>query len=421
MVLLLLGPASNLVLRGGTGYCFFLLLALAVYMAVIYRRVPAYFTPLRDYGWYTVGMLAFVMAIALQQLVMGYWQPRQLDATSRFALALLIFLMLRQMPSSALRFVGWGCAMGALGAAALAVINHPPGGWNNIVRLNNYYTNAIPFGDMALLLAFLSATTLGLDRPGDRVALAAKLLALAAGSLASYLSGTRGGWLAIPAFMILVCVQYRWLSRRKHMLAAALAVVVLLGALLATHGIQGRLAEVHTDFTLLRHGETDTPTGIRLELWKASWRLFASHPVYGIGEEHLTGALAQMAARGEVGPWIVNARAHSDFFSTLAELGAVGVGCLFLLYWGMWIYFWRNRHADDRIVRAAAYSGLVASAGTVVFGLTIDVLVPIMETALLALLTASFLALIDARKRELTGSGQSAACGRSTVSVGSRS
>jgi O-antigen ligase len=42
------------------------------------------------------------------------------------------------------------------------------------------------------------------------------------------------------------------------------------------------------------------------------------------------------------------------------------------------------------------------SFSTIVFGLTIDVLVPVMVTSLLALLSAAFLAVIDARKRELS-------------------
>ncbi|HZZ01314.1 MAG TPA: polymerase, partial [Paraburkholderia sp.] len=74
------------------------------------------------------------------------------------------------------------------------------------------------------------------------------------------------------------------------------------------------------------------------------------------------------------------------------------------LYFSLSVYFWRHRHANDPAIRAAAYSGLAVSFSTVVFGLTIDVLVPVMVTALLALLSATFLAIIDSRKGELSSS-----------------
>ena len=134
--------------------------------------------------------------------------------------------------------------------------------------------------------------------------------------------------------------------------------------------------------------------------------IFEHHPVYGIGKGHLVNELGAMAKRGEVKNEIVNERAHSDFFSTLAEMGAVGVACLLLFYHGMSVYFWRHRRSSDPAIRAASYAGLAVATSTVIFGLTIDVLVPIMVTVLLALLVATFLAVIDSRKRELQQSGE---------------
>jgi O-antigen ligase len=141
--------------------------------------------------------------------------------------------------------------------------------------------------------------------------------------------------------------------------------------------------------------------GLRLQLWNASRLIFIHHPVYGIGKGHLVDQLGVMAKRGEVKAEIVNERAHSDFFSTLAEMGAIGVACLLLFYYGISVYFWRHRRSTDPAIRAASYAGLAVATSTVIFGLTIDVLVPIMVTVLLALLVATLLAVVDARTREL--------------------
>jgi O-antigen ligase len=399
--LLFLAPAVNLTWRGGTGYCFFLILALALGAAVVNRRMPGYFSALRTYRWFTVGMLVFVVAIGVQQLLFGYWLPRQFDALSRFVLALPVFLLLRQLPSRNLRMVGWGCAVGALAVGVWAVLDQPAGGWTDANRLNNSYTNAIPFGDTALLLAFLSVFTLGWDNPRDWRVLVPRLLALAAGGYASYLSGTRGAWLAVPVFVVLLGMQYQWFARRKRLLAATLVIVIAAGALSSTERVQKRLFEVTNDFSMMHQGEDATSVGLRLQLWDASRMIFAEHPIYGIGKGHLVDELGVLAKRGEVKAEIVNERAHSDFFSTLAEMGVIGVASLLLFYFGMSVYFWRNRRSTDPAIRAASYSGLAVAISTVIFGLTIDVLVPIMVTVLLALLVATLLAIVDARKREL--------------------
>jgi O-antigen ligase len=399
--LLFLAPAVNLIWRGGTGYCFFALLALALGAAVVNRRMPGYFSALRTYRWFTVGMLALVVGIGVQQLVLGYWLPRQFDALSRFVLALPVFLLLRQLPSRNLRMIGWGCAVGALAVGIWAIVDQPPGGWTDAKRLDNSYTNAIPFGDTALLLAFLSVFTLGWDNPRDWRVLLPRLLALVSGGYASYLSGTRGGWLAVPMFVALLGMQYQWFAHKKRLLIATLAIVVVTGALLSTERIHKRLYEVSNDVSMMHRGEDYTAVGLRLQLWNASRLIFMQHPVYGIGKGHLVDELGLMAKRGEVKAEIVNERAHSDFFSTLAEMGAIGVICLLLFYNGISVYFWRHRRSTDPAIRAASYSGLAVATSTIIFGLTIDVLVPIMVTVLLALLVATLLAVVDARKREL--------------------
>jgi O-antigen ligase len=416
--LLFLAPAVNLTWRGGTGYCFFIILALALGAAIVNRRTPGYFSGLRTYRWFTIGMLAFVVAIGVQQLLFGYWLPRQFDALSRFVLALPIFLLLRQLPSRNLRMLGWGCAVGALAVGAWAILDQPAGGWTDANRLNNSYTNAIPFGDTALLLAFLSVFTLGWDNPRDWRVLLPRLLALVAGGYASYLSGTRGAWLAVPVFVVLLGMQYQWFARRKRLLAATVAIVIVAGAVLSTERVQKRLFEVTNDFSMMHQGEDATSVGLRLQLWDASRMIFAQHPVFGVGKGHLVDELGLLAKRGQVKGEIVNERAHSDFFSTLAEMGVIGVMCLLLFYFGISVYFWRNRRSIDPAIRAASYSGLAVATSTVIFGLTIDVLVPIMVTVLLALLVATLLAIVDARKRELLTAQRAASqSARRTVSV----
>jgi len=406
--MVLLAPATTLIVRGGTGYCFFLLLAIALF--------AGFSKPFRlkggllvtAYPWYTAAMLCFMVYLPLQQAIEGYYLPREFDGLSRLALSLPIFLLLVNLPVRYLKALGWGCALGAIGAGLWAVDSNLHMTINDLNRLGNDYTNPIPYGNTALLLGFLSVMTMRWDDYPSvlvkRVGIAIKLLGLAGGVYASYLSGTRGGWLAIPLFLVLCSLNFGWIRRRRHWLAALLVAVVAMSALLASPLGRERVMATRSDLVMLSEGSGAYKSiGARLQLWRASIHLFEAHPLLGPGKGHLEASLKEMANPGEVPGFIVNQRAHSEFFSTISELGAVGVVCLALLYFGPLLYFVRYRKSPQRDVSTAAYCGIAVSGSVIIFGLSIDVFTVVMSTALIALFWAVLLAVITHDTRQPQG------------------
>ena len=398
---LFLAPTLVLALRGGAGYCYFALLALSLGAAVVHRHEPHYFAPLRRYRGFTIAMLAFPCVIVIQQLVGHFYIPRQFEALSRFMFILPVFVVLCRLSSRQLRALGWGCTAGAILAGAWAAWNALTTGLTDTDRLSNSFTNAIPFGDTALLLAFLSLITLGWDGRRGGLVLTVKVLGLLAGGYASYLSGTRGGWLAVPVFIVLLGLQFHWHTHWKRILLALAVILLAAAALFSTSHVEQRVDAATADFVALEHGNTDTAVGLRLQLWQASWRLYTEHPVFGVGKGHLERALSELASRGQATTAIINERAHSDFFSTIAEMGTLGLLCLLLFYGGAMAEFRRARRSPDPATATACHAGLAVVMSTIVYGLTIDVLVPVMNTTLLAILLAGFLAMVEARRREM--------------------
>jgi O-antigen ligase len=403
--MVLLAPASTLVVRGGTGYCFFVLLAIALFAGFSKPFRLKGSLLVSAYPMYTVAMLCFMVYLPLQQSFEGYWLPREFDGLSRFALGLPIFLLLVNVPIKYLKALGWGCALGALGAGVWAVDSAIHMTVTDLNRLGNDFTNPIPYGNTALLLGFLSVMTIRWDDYPNalarRAGIALKLFGLVAGVYASYLSGTRGGWLAIPLFLILCSLNFGWVKQARHWLTACVVVLLAMTALLASPMGRDRVIATHDDLVRLAQGNAapDTSIGARLQLWRASVHLFEAHPAMGVGKGHLEGNLKVMADAGEISPLIVNQRAHSEFFSTIAEQGAAGVVCLLLLYVGPLVYFLRYRRSPHRDVSTAAYCGIAVSGSVIIFGLSIDVLTVVMSTALISLLWAVLLAIIthDAR------------------------
>ncbi|MGF6779081.1 O-antigen ligase [Paraburkholderia sp. GAS334] len=393
-VLLFLAPATILTFRGGAGYCFVLLMLIGIGKLVAARGNREYTAPLRQYPFYVWSMVAFAIALPLQQIVEHYYFPQQFDAMSRFILSLPIFLLLCTVSTSSLAMVGWGCAAGALGVGGWALISGMDASWSDLHRLGNSFTNPIPFGNTALLLGFLSVLSIRWDMSYRRIAIVVKAVALIAGCYASYLSGTRGGWLALPLLVWLTAANFGWTRRRMRLLAIFSVLVVCAAGLLSTQVVRQRLTDTSSDFAKLEQGDADSSIGQRLQLWRASTELFEKNPIFGVGKGHLKRSLKSLADAGQASQVIVNDRAHSEFFSTIAELGVVGVVCLLLVYFGPMLYFLRNCKSTDSTVSTAAYCGLAITGSVIIFGFSIDVFSLVMNVSLVALLWATMMAII---------------------------
>jgi O-antigen ligase len=348
------------------------------------------------------GLVSMPCVVLFQIVVVRTGKFPELDPLLRLGLAVPIFFFLSSLSSRHLRLVQWGFVAGAIAVGVWAIYAHafiPK--WAPPARLGNSFTNPIPFGDTALLLGALSIASLTRgQRPGN-VELVVKLVACSAGLYASYVSGTRGGWIAIPVLIWATANSRHWLNSMRARLAFACLLFASAAAFACTSIVWDRFEAFHSDVRQIEVGNLDSSTGERLELWRASVVLFERHPVLGVGRGRLESSLRTLAEHGETSPVIVNGRAHSDFFSALAETGIVGVAALLLLYIGTLGSFWRNRRSTDPEIATAASLGIGLVGSTILFGLTIDVFTLVMNAAFFALTAATLLAWIEARKREL--------------------
>lgn len=398
----ILSPALILSLKGGAGYCYFVVFALSlVYLGNAENRRNAA-ELYRKYRSLVFALLALPCIVLFQILVLRDGTFPALDPLLRLALVIPGFFYLASLPSRQLRQVQWGFAIGGLGTGAWVIyqLTHP-GIAYGIDRVGNTFTNPIPFGDTALILGFLSIASIRRGRDATLFEILIKTAALLAGCYASYLSGARGGWIALPFLIWAAAGGRHWLASVKARVALGVAVLVCIGALAGTSVVRERVSAFGTDIAAMKQGNVDTSTGIRFSLWRAATQLYKEHPVLGVGRGSLERELRAKAQRGEVPAIIVNGRAHSEFFSVLAEMGSAGIAALLFLYASTFMPFWRNRASTDPEIATASYLGLAMVGGTIIFGLTIDVLTLVMNAAFFALTVATLLAWIEARKREL--------------------
>ena len=195
--------------------------------------------------------------------------------------------------------------------------------------------------------------------------------------MALVLSNSRGGILAMLV-QIVSAVLLLTSRMQATVLRAALLVVLVAGVLSGTLWVGGdRLASNFENATSeLNAGEASMRAGVsRNEIWRATLKMFASHPVTGVG---LGGYWIGITAYHDASGLMTPQEAHNDYLELLSSGGLVGLAI------GIWFAFMVIRAARanlamhtgyTRALRLGAILGIigVAAHSLVDFGLHIMV------------------------------------------------
>jgi O-antigen ligase len=338
----------------------------------------------------------FSIAVALMGLVwllridIDWGQPLNIDAFGRiakYALALIAVTAVCRVPPS-MDWLKLGCWTGAWFAGLTAAWQiHVQG-----LERASGYTNAIQFGDIAVLLAVWSWLWW---RHADGVV--AKLFAsgaIVAGAYAALASGTRGGWIVAPVLIFLVWLisaprrpssqkmltsgYSRWSYR-----ASVLLMILVFASVTWTKRdyIIQRFSDAYLEFSQYQKRETsDTSVGTRLALWSQAWILGQQRPWIGWSETGYKSEKQRLAADG-VYPAHLDAfgHAHNEWLDLWAKGGIVGVTTLAIFYATPLIIYVRARRSERKLherYNAPPDSGTTTACGIVLiigfigFGMT---------------------------------------------------
>lgn len=327
----------------------------------------------RSVRWLGVSMATPLVAVFLSEAWNRHWVGSALDSPARFLLAVPLFMALRRAPLAWFRWMEWSFALGAVGALTIQLFQPDPFGGG---RLSSPFLNPIHFGDIALVLGMLSGLSLDWWHRDSMVTRALKVIGLMAGLASSLLSGARGGWLAIPLVLLLIAYVFgreQWTWRRIAMGCAV--VVALIGMSTQLSVVKIRLGMVGTDLVQYEQGQTDTSTGIRVQLYKAALRLVPQHPVFGLGPNGFADSMPALALAGALTPVAAEygkGEVHNQLLHYAANFGLVGALALLSIYIVPGVVFWRALKSPDRVVRRAGLMGLVFVIAFWVFGLTVE-------------------------------------------------
>jgi O-antigen ligase len=358
-------PLLSLVTLFGVSLVSFLFLGSALILFKPCRAALARHWP--QVRWVVLAFLLYFLFVLACALLRGaHMNTVEKPARMFFAVSALAAVLAARPPR---RMLWWGVVAGAL--AALPFI-----AWQRIVLgidRPGGLINAITFGDLALLLALLAlAGAIDMRRDARQAALAWS--GVLAGLLASVLTGTRGGWLALVLAALVLLRHARALdSRRVRVLAGAGMLLLAAGWFAPSYGMGERFAEgLSNARTWYQDGTVWTNVGTRLELWKGAAMLIAERPLLGRDFADCLARLADYARDGRLDPMVLTLpHLHNDGLQALATGGLVG----FVIWAGILaaplVFFLRQLGRDARAPQfAAALAGVLVVTSYVSFGLT---------------------------------------------------
>lgn len=364
-------PIVALLTRAGSTVCFYALFAISLCMIVVRQEPTGMIFPqfLKKYWLLNLTMVGMLITTSLSELYWGNFQPQQFYFALRLATFAVIFWGCQNLSSREISRIQWGIVAGAILCAIYYYVLSAGG---NIREYHFGKMALIAFSDLTLLMGFLACLSIGWHERDSMSMVLLKMIALVGGLLTSFLAQTRGGWIALP-FFVLLLGYFFWKTGRKKLVIAVCVVIVLIGAYALGKGtIQNRLQAVKSDVTQYQEGAANTSLGLRFQLWKGSWLMFKDNPVVGVGgRDGFIEKLEGYASKGIVHPVTPTLyHAHNEAFFQMAMHGIFGLMSLLALYLvPSWFALKFVRH-DDAKLKTAAFMVIMLTGGFFIFGLT---------------------------------------------------
>lgn len=323
-------PASLITNKIANDIVSALILLTACATLVMIRRTPG--NTLAPRRLWLVALALPLMMVLVQYLVPAQIIAlRDLDDLSRFFLCIPVYLALCILRPSIRPFL-WGCIFFTVYSAGLMAVHMQVLHLDRGISPNGFLAT-IPQTSLSIILAVVAlqcwVAPNGLLR--NRVAPA---LLLAIAFSVPLLSQTRSGLgvalaLGIVLWLLLPKKNVKVLLGSVGVAAIVMAVVMTNSALWA-RGDQ-TVAEIEHYMKDAHFVSTSTTT--RLELWRFAGRMFAEHPLIGVGNHNFAATLAGYKATGKTPDELgLFTHPHNDFLKLAAEGGLLGAAAILMLY-----------------------------------------------------------------------------------------
>jgi O-antigen ligase len=343
---------------------------LAIFLMFINSKVV--FSSLSKEHYILFSLLVVYVGIG----ILTYFTHEVTDRTlskigTSFHFILIIFSIIALSPLKALKNIFWmSIILGAIINFSAALYQSQYLG----IRAHGGI-NAILFGDISLLLGFMSVISYSYFRK-FRFGVILPLIGLISGIGASVLSVSRGGWSAIP-FLLIIILAYPYYQKKINMRQMVILLIssftfIFITLYLGWEFIGPRIGLAIQQFTAyFAPGNTNihTSVGARLEIWKGAIILINDYPVLGAGMGGWQDIFAIQTSEGRMLDTSYYGNIHNQILQEGVNKGLIGIFSYLALNIYLAYYFMSNivNRSNNHEFHAI---GLLLVIGYFIFGLT---------------------------------------------------
>lgn len=282
--------------------------------------------------------LIFISSLLLYSLGMFFLvytheiSVRGFDKPSRFLIVILPFLfLLRIKPQN--KILLYSCVFGGLGAFIVAFYDKA---YLGLERAGGDH-NPIMFGGIAVLLSALCLNyALHCYKKSQLNLFYFAIAGFLGGMSASFLSGSKGGWLVLPIAISFLFWSYRTVLKKSFYRYSAILLVTIVSVVtfIPSIGVMDRVKTLIIDVELLLNGsDKETSVSHRTELWKASLYMFEHSPLIGVGksgqEPFKNNLVEKNISHKSI---LMFTHAHNEYLNELGIRGVLGLILLLNIY-----------------------------------------------------------------------------------------
>jgi len=293
------------------------------------------------------------------------WIWVEFQEPSRFLLVLPIFLMVRRVGLSQQALM-WGVLAGAIVAGSYGLYQQLVLGFNR--STGGTHQLAAAFGDISLILGVMCIALFQPYWRSNKRWLLIACLGLSLGLAASFASGTKGGWIAMPLMCWLAVDLLEKPTYLKRFLILIGFIIFAVFIWFFVPFIEQRVsAIIPAIYEYFVNGKvTEASAGLRLALWHAATLIFLDNPLFGVGPgtfyieklAYINAGLVPNIQPHISGP-------HSQLFESLFESGIFGPLMVYSIYFS---FIWHCRmHFNQN--KALSTAGVLMAAGFINFGM----------------------------------------------------
>lgn len=319
-----------------------------------------------------------IIAIFLSQLGRQDWLMRAYDGPSRmlFAIPILFLLIYKKVDFARLLAL---TSPAALWGIAFSVFLHPEVVSKELGRYATTFVRPNAFGTYTTVLTSFCLFHLTLHAKQSKLSFLYQASGLLIGLALVIGSGTRGSWLAIP-FILFVWSLLNYRTIRP--LLPWFFLIIIIFYFLSSSGFftypGDRLSSGFYEISnWINNSDVDSPTGLRLSIWKISWQLFLHNPLFGYGNQGYAAFLNE--------PWFSSTTSsaaketlaccgtHNELLANTLRSGITGTISVFFLFLAPFTLFAKNAKHVNIKISVASQLGLAYITCITICSISIEV------------------------------------------------